>query len=310
MGEGKVNVFITGVNGFLGKHLARKLHQQGHIIQGLGRQAQPLVPVDHYFSGDVCNKNDVREAARGADALVHLAAVTTHQEITAEKEKALQISFQGMQNVLQVAAELGIKKVLLSSSGKVYGSFDPAQLPLTEDLLPRPQNILGKIKYLTEQLMDFYASSQNSLVVLRIFNVYGPDQHPQFLIPTILRQIQPRNKEEEEVITLGDVTAQRDYVFVDDVVQALILALEKEMPPGLSIWNVCSQQGTSAQEIVQEVSRLLGKSLKVRGDEQRVRYDEQHQEYGSYQKISALGWKPQVSLAEGLRRILEKQGKS
>lgn len=293
-----MKILITGINGFIGKHLAANLVQRGHFVIGLSRGECSSI-CSEYIQGDVLDKTMVEKTIKKAaqvDVIVHLAALTSHQDIVDDKYKTLETNINSMRNVLEVFQRFPIKKIIYSSTGKVYGKT--LSVPITEEHNPQPLNILGKAKLITERLADFYA--EKPIVIFRIFNIYGPGQKDGFLLPTILKQIKLN-----DTITLGDIKAKRDYTYIDDLIQAFILAIEKEMPLGISTFNICSQKGTNAEEIVRLLEELTGKKINIQINQNLLRSDEMNIEYGSYSKAERiLGWKPKYTLKEGLKKTI------
>lgn len=267
-----MRILITGINGFIGQHLARALISKGHFVVG---------------SGDVLDKKIVEKAIEGVDVVVHLAALTSHKDIVENKFETLEVNFLGTKNVLDAFLKSkSAKKFIYSSTGKVYGNVK--FLPITEEHPTLPINALGKSKLITEKLIDFYANNEKAFIIFRIFNVFGPGQKDNFLVPTILKQIKKSNK-----ITLGDIKAKRDYIYIDDLINAFVLAVEKDIDSGLSIFNICSGKGISAKEIVSEISKATNAPIEININPALFRKDEEDVEYGSYEKAKQiLGWRP------------------
>ncbi len=200
-----MRILITGINGFIGQHLGAKLVQRGHVVVGLARNKKCKVAnIKAYYSGSVLDKKLVEEAAKDAQVIIHLAALTSHKTMVDNKFETLEINLQGTKNVLDAFSKSkNTQKFFYASSGKVYGRI--MHLPISEDHPTNPQNVLGKSKLITEKLIDFYNDNQKEFVIFRIFNVYGPGQNKNFLIPTILAQFHEGKKE----IVLGDMSRLR-----------------------------------------------------------------------------------------------------
>jgi nucleoside-diphosphate-sugar epimerase len=295
-----MRILITGINGFIGQHLAIELLKRGHAVIGLGRNKKSAVlNITKYYSGSVLDKKVVGKAVSGADAIVHLAALTAHKDIIENRFEALEINLTGTKNILDAYTKSKTaKKFLYSSTGKVYGEIQ--QVPITEDHPTKPLNILGKSKLIAEHLIDFYNDKQKAYIILRVFNIYGPQQKKNFLVPTILEQLHKKE------LVLGDIDAKRDYVYISDLIDAFVLALEKNIPKGISIFNIGTGIGTSAAEIVKHISDLKKVKFNIKSNKELFRSDEMKDEYGSYEKVQReLGWKPKVTLNEGLKRVLD-----
>lgn len=295
-----MRILITGINGFIGLHLAEKLLKRGHFVTGIGRTKKCKIPdIKTYYEGSVLDKKLLEKAIKDVEIVIHLAAITSHKEIVDKKAKAIATNLLGTKNVLHVFSNSKARKFLYPSTGKVYGKV--LYLPITENHPTNPLNILGKSKLEVEKLIDFYNNNQKEFIIFRIFNAYGPSQREGFLIPAILKQIHEGKKE----IVLGDIDARRDWVYIDDLINAFILAIEKKGYKGLSAYNICTGVGSSARDIVKIISKVKGLDIKVRVDPKLLRPDEMKDEYGSFEKTQRiLGWKPKVNLKDGLQRLL------
>jgi len=293
-----MKILITGINGFIGQHLASNLKKRGHTVVGLGRDKESVIKVDTYYSGSVLDKHVVAAAMKDAEIVIHLAALTAHKEIIDNKFATLEINFLGTKNILDAFSKSKkSKKFFYSSTGKVYGKI--SSLPLSEEHSTNPLNVLGKSKLLTEKLIDFYSTNKKEFIIFRIFNIYGPLQKENFIIPTILRQLPKK-----EVI-LGDIKAKRDYVYIDDLVNAFILAIEGKGQLGISIYNICTGIGTSVSEILKIISDLKNKKIIVKKNPALFRADEMKDEYGSFMHAKkTFGWIPHYTLKTGLERML------
>lgn len=297
-----MRILITGVNGFIGQHLATELIRKGHFVVGVGLSKKcKITSIQTYYSGNITDKKLVEEAIRDTNCVVHLAALTSHKDIVEKSAKTLETNFFGTKNILDAFSKSKTaKKFLYASSGKVYGNI--IHLPITENHPTNPLNILGKSKLEVEKLINSYNDNKKDFIIFRIFNVYGLIQNENFLIPTILAQLAKRKRE----IVLGDIEAKRDYVYIDDLVSAFILAIERKGNLGISTYNICTGLGSSASDIVKIISKIKGVDIKVKINPALFRLDEMKDEYGSYEKAKKyLGWKPKVSIEDGLKRLIK-----
>ncbi|MCL5439126.1 MAG: NAD(P)-dependent oxidoreductase [Patescibacteria group bacterium] len=296
-----MRILITGINGFIGQHLGDLLLKRGHFVTGIGRSKKCKVAnVRIYYKGTVLDKKLVEKAIKDVETVVHLAALTSHEDIVNNRFASLETNFLGTKNILDAFLKSRTsRKLLYSSTGKVYGKV--MHLPISENHPISPLNILGKSKLITEKLIDFYNNNQKEFVIFRIFNAYGPRQRENFLIPTILKQLHEGKKE----IILGDTDAKRDYVYIDDLVDAFIKTIEQKGPLGVSTYNICTSLGLSASQIVKTISKIKGIDIKVKTNPVLFRVDEMKEEYGSYEKAKKiLGWKPKISIKEGLQKLI------
>lgn len=281
-----MKILITGIDGFIGKHLSKTLRDRGHKVFG---------------SGNVLDKNKLGRQISQADIVIHLAGKTTHKDLSENKSKALETNIDGTKNVLDAFIKSKAKKFIYPSSGKVYGRIE--SLPIREKHPTNPLNILGKSKLIAERLINFYSDRNKEFIIFRIFQVYGRAQKEHFLIPTILKQLRSNKKE----IILGDVESKRDYIHIDDVVSAFVKAVERKNIKGIFVYNISTGLGYSAKEIVYKISEIIGRDIKIKVDRNLLRPDESKIEYGSSALAKKeLGWKPQIRLEDGLRSLIKK----
>ena len=299
-----MDILITGINGFIGKSIAKSLLNEGHRIIGIGtRENSEFSEISDYHSVSVLNKAAIDNLVKDVDIVIHLAAITAHNKIIEKKFETLDINLNGTKNILSAFnASKRAKKFIYASSGKVYGKIK--QLPLTEESMTSPINILGKSKLITEKLIDFYSNNDKTYVVFRIFQVYGPGQLKNFLIPTITSQLN-FNSNLTQSITLGDTKAQRDYIYIDDICNAFKAVINSNLPKGLNTFNLSSSISKSANEIVSLIENLFDLKIEVKVDKNLLRTDEESIEYGSYEKAKIqLGWEPIISIEDGLTEII------
>jgi UDP-glucose 4-epimerase len=300
-----MNVLLTGINGFIGRNLAYHLLRQGYGVVGIGTSKNCVVnDISAYYSGTILDNDLISKVIKNVDVIIHLAALTSHTDIVNNKFRTLEINLKGTQNILDAFnCSERAHKIIYSSTGKVYGEIK--QVPITEKSPTKPLNILGKSKLITEQLIDFYSDSDKDFTIFRIFQIYGPNQQNNFLIPTILSQVDNICKKKVKIV-LGDIKAKRDYVYVDDVINAFIKAIEVKNKSNLNIFNICTGQPSSAEEIVEIIAVKLGIHVDIEINKKLFRSDEMDVEYGSYKKAqNFLEWSPKFTLEQGLISTIE-----
>ncbi len=300
-----MNVLITGVNGFIGKNLSLYLLSKGYSLFGFDISKNCIVSgLDSYISGSVLDFEKIQSAMQGMDIVVHLAAITNHNDIINNKFKSLDLNLRGTINTIKAFNNSKIaKKFIFGSTGKVYGLVNNS--PIEEGCCARPLNILGKSKLITEQIIDFYSCADKDYTILRMFQVYGSDQSDNFLIPTIFNQLDNIESSNQE-ITLGDIKAKRDYVHIDDVCNAFLKVVKSEnLVNNVNIFNICTGVPSSAENIVSIIEKIGKIDINIRTDKKLLRNDEMNVEFGSNGKAKKmLNWNPKVSLYMGIERII------
>ncbi|MGQ9851000.1 MAG: NAD-dependent epimerase/dehydratase family protein [Aggregatilineaceae bacterium] len=300
-----MQILVTGGAGFLGSALVRRLVERGHSVRVLddlsAGDPTRLPRAASFMRGDVNDLPRLWTLLQGVECVYHLAARVSVPESVRYPREYNAVNVGGTVSVLEAMRDVGVRRLVFASSGAIYGN-QPTQ-PLREDLPPDPTSPYAVSKLAAEH----YVSTIGRLwgvetVCLRIFNAYGPGQqmpvaHPP-VIPHFLRQVLGRGS----LVIHGSGTQTRDFVYVDDVVEALIAAASA---PDVDrrVINVGSGAETSINELVRQIEALTGLQAHVL----RVA-----SENGGVSRMCAdlalardlLGWSPRVFLPEGLRRTL------
>lgn len=300
-----MKILITGGSGFIGQNLIHALIKKEDI------EIFSLSKGQVHFSGATAIQCDILEQQKVErlfqkihfDVVIHLAAITEHYAIVDDRFKTFQTNLQGTINLLECFnryCEGGL--FLYSSTGKVYG--DTNEMPISETARIFPKNILGKTKHITEQIIDFYAEPKNQYLICRIFNIYGEHQKRSFVVPTIIDQL------DEPVLKLGALEDQRDYLYIDDLIAALITCIQyRQQFASVDYVNIGSGQPACVADILHEIEILTGKKIKVHIEQSKLRTDETPLEYCSHEKLTKLtGWVPAFTLQTGLKKTLQNEG--
>lgn len=289
-------ILVTGADGFLGGHAAGHFSRLGVPVAALTRGAA-CPDADRTVRGDILDADALLRAMQGCDTVIHCAAVTPYARIMADRDAAAEIYIRGMENVLACMRQAGARTLLFPSSGKVYGKKTP--LPYREQDPTSPDVFMGALKVECERRMEQYAreAPDARMIVTRIFNIYGPGQKTDFLIPKLIANLDARE------MPMGPASTRRDYIYIDDVLRAFELLFRKA-ENGFSVYNIGSGTSVSIEEIKDVLCAVSGKELAFRTDPGQIRSEEPEIEYGSIEKLRTLGWQPETSLREGLRRTL------
>lgn len=305
-----MRALVTGATGFVGDHLVRHLVESGDEVVGTYIPAAGLPPFEkvagcEYLKCDVTEANTVTSIVSRfrPDAVYHLAAIAFVPEAEDDFNRTLAINVGGVNNVVRAChlAQLG-SALLFISSAEVYGRTVAKNLPLTEETPINPANNYSLSKAMGELVVHRYAQfGYVRGIIARPFNHIGPKQNDRFVVSSFARQLARIAKGDvEPIIRVGNLTAQRDFSDVRDIVRAYRLAVLN----GSGVFNLCSGQAVPISQILEDLIEISGVEVKVEQDPARMRASETPILYGSYAKAEReLGWRPQIDLKESLRDV-------
>lgn len=300
-----MNFLITGAAGFLGSALANHLAREGHQVRGLDDLStgdpQVLAPDVHFTRGDVSDRPKLWTLLQEVDVVYHLAARVSVPESILYPRDYNQVNVGGTVALMEAMRDVGVRRVVLASSGAVYGN--QAEQPMSEQATPQPSSPYAVSKLAAE----FYVRTIGELwkietVSLRVFNAYGPGQHLPASHPPVVPYFLRQARRGGTLVVHGDGSQTRDYLYVDDVVSAMVAASTAPDVNGLVI-NVGSGRETSVRDVVKLV-------LEVTGCSPEVIYNKEGS--GGVSRMAAdtnlarqkLNFSPSIKLEEGLRLTL------
>ncbi len=310
MVNSKGKVLVTGGAGFIGSNLAPQLLKKGYSVTVLdnlfsGKQ-ENLSGITHqsrfeFLLGDVLDKNALHEAFNGVNAVVHLAALIDVSTSVINPLKTNEVNVTGTLNTLQEAVKNDVGHFVFASSTAVYGNVKT--LPVAEDTILKPISPYAASKVAGESYCSAFAGCYGlDTVALRFFNVYGPRNENSPYSGVITKFLQKARI--NEVLTIeGDGNQNRDFIYVDDVVQAIILALDGESLKG-EAFNVCTGVATSVNQLVNTLRSVSGKNLLVKHT--MPRRGDIRKSYGDPAKATdKLGFKSKINLQKGLEILFK-----
>ena len=311
----KNKVLVTGADGFIGSHLTEALVRAGYDVRAfvlynsfnswgwLDRCAADVKGKFEVFSGDVRDPNGVRTAMKDCEAVLHLAALIAIPYSYHSPDIYVDTNIKGTLNIVQAARDLGVAKVVQTSTSEVYGTA--RFVPITEDHPLQGQSPYSASKIGADQIaMSFYSSFGTPVTLLRPFNTYGPRQSARAVIPTIITQIAHGQRQ----IKLGAVSPTRDFNYVADTVAGFVAALKSDRGTG-EVINLGSNFEISIGDTAHAIAEAMGTSIEIITDEQRFRPEKSEVErlWASNTKArDLLGWQPNYGSREGLMRGLTK----
>jgi UDP-glucose 4-epimerase len=305
-----MNFLITGAAGFLGSSLANHLAREGHQVRGLDDLStgdpKVLAPDVHFTRGDVSDRPKLWTLLQDVDVVYHLAARVSVQESILYPRDYNAVNVGGTVALMEAMRDVGVKRVVLASSGAVYGDMNAESLKESDIPNPRSPYAVSKIS------AEYYVRTVGNLwnietVSLRIFNAYGPGQHLPPSHPPVVPHYLRQALRGGTLVAHGDGSQTRDYIYVDDVVSAMVAAATAPNLNG-QIVNVGSGTETSIKELIRIV-------LEVTNSSANVVYNSQSS--GGVSRMKAdlslakdkLRFVPSIVLVEGLRLTLQRDAR-
>lgn len=305
------NVLVTGGAGFIGSALVRGLLSLPGVqrvtaldLLTTGKRENLAEVADRIelVEGDIRDRAVLGEATRGVDTVFHLAAVASVPQSIHEPDYAHEVNLDGTFRVLRAAVEGGVRRVVFAASAAAYGNAP--ELPKREDMLPDPQSPYAVQKLAGEAyLRTFHDCYGLETASLRFFNVYGPRQDPSSPYSGVLSIFADCLLARRAPTIFGSGEQSRDFIFVEDIVQGLLLAAGSPQAPG-RLYNLGTGRRASLNEVWSTMQRIEGVELPAMHGREREG-DVQHSEADITRARRELGFDPKVSLEDGLRRTLE-----
>lgn len=268
------NVLVTGDTGFIGSFLTKRLEREGYHVSGLNT-----------LNGSIMNTSCVDKAVEGKDYVFHLAGLSRPAVVEKESFRSHLLNVRGTENIADACHHYGVK-MIFTSSRLVYGNI---KYPVSETEPACPVTVYGLHKHLAESFCDTHQD-----FIARLTAVYGPSDLCHSVICKFIKLIQSN----EKIIVYKNDTSKRDYCYIDDIVDALLLGINHN-----GAYNVGSGVETTINELLCIISKTLEKNYEIiyekkkSFDSERVTLD--------FSKIKKLGWHPKTDLKEGIRGVVE-----
>lgn len=307
-------ILVTGADGFIGSHLTEALVRMGCDVKAfvyynsfnswgwLDEAPEEIKNEIEVFAGDIRDPHGVKQAMQGCDVVLHLAALIAIPYSYHSPDTYVDTNIKGTLNILQAARELGVKKVVHTSTSEVYGTA--RYVPIDEEHPLQGQSPYSATKIGADQLaLSFYRSFNTPVAVIRPFNTYGPRQSARAVIPTIITQIAAGQRE----LHLGSLHPTRDFNYIDDTVKGFIAVAESEKSLG-EVINIGSNYEVSIGDLVQAITDIMKADIEIKTDDKRIRPEKSEVErlWADNNKAAQLtGWQPEYAGMEGLKRGLQ-----
>lgn len=305
-----MKILITGGAGFIGSALANQLQATGHHVRVIddlsGSSVENLHPAIHFTRGDISDKPKLWGLLNNVDCVYHLAARVSVPESVLYPREYNATNVGGTVALMEAMRDAGVQRVVLASSGAIYGEQTTTQVQ--EDLAPRPTSPYGVSKLCAEH----YVASIGQLwgietVMLRVFNAFGPSQPLPLSHPPVIPQIIQQMLWEGSVTIHGDGEQIRDFVYIDDVVSALIAAATAKQVDQRII-NIGSGVGTSINQLIHVIEKALSHKAQVlhvnsnNGGVSRLVADISLAQ-------ALLGYRPRITLFDGLVKLVQEDAR-
>ena len=306
-------VLVTGADGFIGSHLTEVLLAHGHQVRAfclynsngswgwLDSLPKAKKSELEVVLGDIRDPICVRESMRGCEQVFHLAALIAIPYSYIAPKSYVDTNIHGSLNVVQAARDLGVKRVVHTSTSETYGT---AQfVPITENHPQVGQSPYAASKIGADQIaLSYWCSFETPVTVLRPFNTYGPRQSARAVIPTIITQIAQGNRQ----IRLGSISPTRDFNFVADTCAAFVALADCDEALG-KVVNVASNFEISIGNTASLIAEVMNVEIEIITEEQRLRPEgsEVQRLFGDNRLLSKLtNWQPEYGELNGFRRGL------
>jgi len=307
-------ILITGADGFIGSHLVEALlkkdcHVKAFVfynsfnswgwLDTLSKEALKSIEV---VIGDIRDSNGIRNEAKGVDIIFHLAALTAIPFSYHSPDSYIDTNVKGTLNVLQASRDYNSERIIITSTSEVYGTAK--YVPIDEKHPLQGQSPYSASKIGADKVAEsFYRSFSTPVTIARPFNTYGPRQSARAVIPTIVTQSLCKRRD----IHLGSLTPTRDLSYVSDTCNGLIALAECDEAIGREV-NIGSGQEISINNLANLIIDIIGVDASVISDENRVRPENSEVERlvcNSGLLHQLTGWKPEVTINEGLAKTIE-----
>jgi NAD dependent epimerase/dehydratase len=304
-------VLVTGGGGFIGSHLAERLveigartrvlvHYNANGTWGWLDQSEAQKEIE-VVAGDICDRDSVMRAVRDSEIVFHLAALIAIPYSYDSPASYVRTNVEGTLNVLQAARECGAGRVIHTSTSEVYGTA--RHVPIDEEHPLQGQSPYSASKIGADKLAEsFHLSFGVPVVTLRPFNTFGPRQSARAVIPTIITQCLTGDS-----VRLGNLSPTRDMNYVANTVDGFVRAATAAGAVGKTI-NIGSGSEISIGDLAEKIAGIVGRSISIETEDERTRPERSEVDRLLAQNALAseiLGWKPEVSLEEGLKRTVE-----
>ena len=304
-------VLVTGGAGFIGSNLTEALLKQGHFVRVLDNfstgKRENLIFNEAYSSleiieGDICDLTVCQRVMKNIEYLFHQAALPSVQRSVEDPLTSHSVNVEGTLNILLTARDAGVKRLIYASSSSIYG--DSPTLPKHEEMPPNPLSPYALQKYIGEKYCSlFFQLYGLETVSLRYFNIFGPKQDPTSIYSAVIPRFIGGLIEGRAPIIFGDGEQSRDFTYIDNVVQANLLAMSAVHLNGEAI-NIACGEKTSLNQLLNFLKEIVGSKVSAIYEEPR-KGDVRHSLAEVRKGKQFLDYEPRVDIKAGLKKTVE-----
>jgi len=301
---------VTGGAGFIGSNIVERLLKMGEgvvVLDNLSTGRKENIkdflknPNFEFIQGDLRNQKDIEKAIEGADFILHQAAIPSVTRSILDPKSTFEANAIGTLNLLICAKKYKVKKIVYASSSSIYG---PGPVPKKEEMIPNPISPYALSKFTGERLCQVFSKIYKiPTICLRYFNVFGPRQNPHSEYAAVIPKFIFAFFKNERPIIYGDGRQTRDFTFVENVIEANLIATKSQFNSG-EVFNIACSKQTSLLELIDILNRIFPKNIKPifrTGRPGDIKYS-----FADNKKAKkGLRWQPKISLEEGLIKTID-----
>jgi UDP-glucose 4-epimerase len=301
-------ILVTGGSGFIGSVVVRKLLDINKEVRVFDRMEPNSMNID-FIEGNILDEMAILNALDSCDRVVHLAAMLGVKNTEDNPFETLEVNLQGTRNLLNCCVKKGIKKVVFSSSSEIYG--EPYKVPIKEDDPKKPVSVYGIAKLACEEYLKAFKKKYNlNYSIVRFFNVYGPGQREDFVIPSFIKGALT----DGTIKIYGTGEQTRAFIYVDDAAEGVIATLLKKEASSEAFNIGNPSEPISIKNLAEKIIKLSGKHVKIKYIPLENTYRKGDREIiNRIPDISKakeiLNWEPKINLEEGLKKVIAYQEK-
>jgi nucleoside-diphosphate-sugar epimerase len=300
---------ITGGAGFIGSHLVRRILEAGGIVRvvdnlstGYAERLDGIRDSVHVLTGDLADESIAAEAVQGIDYVLHQAAVPSVQRSVVDAVGTNRSNVTATLNLLENCRKAGVRRFVYAASSSAYGETEI--LPKTEEMPANPLSPYALQKWVGERYCKLYYELHGlETVSLRYFNVFGPGQNPYSEYSAVIPKFTTRLLAKEPITVYGDGEQSRDFTYIDNVIEANMLALRARNAPG-EVCNIGCGQRVSLNDLIRMLEEVIGVRAQVNYAPPKPG-DVRHSLADITKAARVLEYVPKIQIEEGLRRTVE-----